>query len=238
MIPSPGVLWSPACSGPQDAQVPRVFQSLGCSGPQNAPVPKMLRSPRFSSLWSARLEGALVPKVLGSPGCTGPQVLQSLGCSGPCWRRLQRLGVLLAPALCWVSSCGCPTTVFSTPANISLPGASFPAGSRLSGGPLVWCRFALLLSAAKVAWPGSPPCAGGRRRAGLCASMVLPPQVRSLARTDEARGLLWLLEEEALQPGGNEDTLLERLFSYYGPQEGSKKGQGGSGTTGPCVGAA
>ncbi|XP_074449657.1 unconventional myosin-XVIIIa isoform X5 [Larus michahellis] len=48
--------------------------------------------------------------------------------------------------------------------------------------------------------------------------------VRSLARTDEARGLLWLLEEEALQPGGNEDTLLERLFSYYGPQEGVKKG--------------
>ncbi|XP_063258737.1 unconventional myosin-XVIIIa isoform X4 [Prinia subflava] len=48
--------------------------------------------------------------------------------------------------------------------------------------------------------------------------------VRTLARTDEARGLLWLLEEEALQPGGNEDTLLERLFSYYGPQEGGKKG--------------
>ncbi|NWI52741.1 MY18A protein, partial [Calyptomena viridis] len=48
--------------------------------------------------------------------------------------------------------------------------------------------------------------------------------VRSLARTDEARGLLWLLEEEALQPGGNENTLLERLFSYYGPQEGGKKG--------------
>ncbi|NWW07358.1 MY18A protein, partial [Oreocharis arfaki] len=48
--------------------------------------------------------------------------------------------------------------------------------------------------------------------------------VRSLARTDEARGLLWLLEEEALQPGGNEDTLLERLFSSYGPQEGGKKG--------------
>ncbi|KAM6315827.1 unconventional myosin-XVIIIa isoform 3-T3 [Podargus strigoides] len=48
--------------------------------------------------------------------------------------------------------------------------------------------------------------------------------VRSLARTDEAQGLLWLLEEEALQPGGNEDTLLERLFSYYGPQEGGKKG--------------
>ncbi|XP_012871935.1 PREDICTED: unconventional myosin-XVIIIa isoform X10 [Dipodomys ordii] len=49
--------------------------------------------------------------------------------------------------------------------------------------------------------------------------------VRSLARADEARGLLWLLEEEALVPGATEDTLLERLFSYYGPQEGDKKGQ-------------
>ncbi|KAJ6657316.1 hypothetical protein lerEdw1_002683 [Lerista edwardsae] len=48
--------------------------------------------------------------------------------------------------------------------------------------------------------------------------------VRSLTRTDEARGLLWLLEEESLQPGGNEDTLLERLFTYYGPQDGDKKG--------------
>ncbi|XP_066492614.1 unconventional myosin-XVIIIa isoform X2 [Tiliqua scincoides] len=48
--------------------------------------------------------------------------------------------------------------------------------------------------------------------------------VRSLARTDEARGLLWLLEEESLQPGGNEDTLLERLFTYFGPQDGDKKG--------------
>ncbi|XP_066219725.1 unconventional myosin-XVIIIa isoform X5 [Saccopteryx leptura] len=49
--------------------------------------------------------------------------------------------------------------------------------------------------------------------------------VRSLARTDEARGLLWLLEEEALVPGATEDALLERLFSYYGPHEGDKKGQ-------------
>uniref|UniRef100_K9J0S2 Unconventional myosin-XVIIIa n=1 Tax=Desmodus rotundus TaxID=9430 RepID=K9J0S2_DESRO len=49
--------------------------------------------------------------------------------------------------------------------------------------------------------------------------------VRSLVRTDEARGLLWLLEEEALVPGATEDALLERLFSYYGPQEGDKKGQ-------------
>ncbi|XP_077336499.1 unconventional myosin-XVIIIa isoform X4 [Lithobates pipiens] len=49
--------------------------------------------------------------------------------------------------------------------------------------------------------------------------------VRTLARTDEARGLLWLLEEEALQPGGNEDTLLDRLFTYYGPQEGEQPGK-------------
>ncbi|KAM4844542.1 unconventional myosin-XVIIIa isoform 2-T4 [Thomomys bottae] len=49
--------------------------------------------------------------------------------------------------------------------------------------------------------------------------------VRSLARADEARGLLWLLEEESLVPGATEDTLLERLFSYYGPQEDDKKGQ-------------
>ncbi|KAG8450460.1 hypothetical protein GDO86_002932 [Hymenochirus boettgeri] len=49
--------------------------------------------------------------------------------------------------------------------------------------------------------------------------------MRTLTRTDEARGLLWLLEEEVLQPGGNEDTLLERLFTYYGPQEGEESGK-------------
>ncbi|XP_045381269.1 unconventional myosin-XVIIIa isoform X2 [Lemur catta] len=49
--------------------------------------------------------------------------------------------------------------------------------------------------------------------------------VRSLSRANEARGLLWLLEEEALVPGATEDALLEHLFSYYGPQEGDKKGQ-------------
>uniref|UniRef100_A0AAX7T7Z1 Myosin XVIIIAa n=1 Tax=Astatotilapia calliptera TaxID=8154 RepID=A0AAX7T7Z1_ASTCA len=48
-------------------------------------------------------------------------------------------------------------------------------------------------------------------------------QVRTV-RTDEARGLLWLMEEEALQPGGSEETLLGRLFSYYGPAEGESKG--------------
>ncbi|KAG7281409.1 hypothetical protein CRUP_029858, partial [Coryphaenoides rupestris] len=47
--------------------------------------------------------------------------------------------------------------------------------------------------------------------------------VRTLARTDEARGLLWLMEEEAVQPGGSEETLLERLFSYYGPAHGGRR---------------
>ncbi|XP_051973117.1 unconventional myosin-XVIIIa isoform X3 [Xyrauchen texanus] len=48
--------------------------------------------------------------------------------------------------------------------------------------------------------------------------------VRTLSRTDEARGLFWLMEEEVLQPGGSEDTLLQRLFNYYGPAEGESKG--------------
>lgn len=33
------------------------------------------------------------------------------------------------------------------------------------------------------------------------------------------------MEEEALQPGGSEETLLGRLFSYYGPAEGESKGK-------------
>ncbi|XP_039986413.1 unconventional myosin-XVIIIa isoform X3 [Xiphias gladius] len=48
--------------------------------------------------------------------------------------------------------------------------------------------------------------------------------VRTLARTDEARGLLWLMEEEAVQPGGSEETMLERLFSYYSSAQGENKG--------------
>uniref|UniRef100_A0A8C4E1I6 Myosin XVIIIAb n=1 Tax=Dicentrarchus labrax TaxID=13489 RepID=A0A8C4E1I6_DICLA len=51
-------------------------------------------------------------------------------------------------------------------------------------------------------------------------------QVRTLARTDEARGLLWLMEEEAVQPGGSEETMLERLFNYYGSAQGENKGAG------------
>lgn len=49
--------------------------------------------------------------------------------------------------------------------------------------------------------------------------------MRTLARTDEARGLLWLMEEEAVQPGGSEETMLERLFSYYGSAQGENKGE-------------
>ncbi|XP_077466716.1 myosin-XVIIIa isoform X2 [Stigmatopora argus] len=48
--------------------------------------------------------------------------------------------------------------------------------------------------------------------------------VRTLARTDEARGLLWLMEEEAVNPVGSEETMLERLFSYYGSAQGERKG--------------
>lgn len=58
----------------------------------------------------------------------------------------------------------------------------------------------------------------------LCGVNVFIRQVRPV-RTDDARGLLWLMEEEALQPGGSEETLLERLFSYYGPAEGESKGK-------------
>lgn len=54
--------------------------------------------------------------------------------------------------------------------------------------------------------------------------IICVAQVRTLARTDEARGLLWLMEEEAIQPRGSEETLLERLFSYYSPAEGESKG--------------
>ncbi|KAK3549401.1 hypothetical protein QTP86_001223 [Hemibagrus guttatus] len=49
-------------------------------------------------------------------------------------------------------------------------------------------------------------------------------EVRTPSRTDEARGLLWLMEEEALHPAGSEDTLMERLFNYYGPAEEQSKG--------------
>ncbi|XP_031712844.1 unconventional myosin-XVIIIa-like isoform X2 [Anarrhichthys ocellatus] len=61
----------------------------------------------------------------------------------------------------------------------------------------------------------------------LSVAVVDQASSQALVRTvriDEARGLLWLMEEEALQPGGSEETLLGRLFSYYGPAEGESKG--------------
>ncbi|XP_061904051.1 unconventional myosin-XVIIIa-like isoform X1 [Entelurus aequoreus] len=65
--------------------------------------------------------------------------------------------------------------------------------------------------------------------ANTSLSVAVVDQVSSQAlvrsgRTDEARGLLWLMEEEVLQPGASEETLLGRLFSYYGPAEGETKG--------------
>ncbi|KAM6970335.1 unconventional myosin-XVIIIa isoform 2-T2 [Aplochiton taeniatus] len=61
----------------------------------------------------------------------------------------------------------------------------------------------------------------------LSVAVVDQASSQALVRTlwtEEARGLLWLMEEEALQPGGSEETLLARLFSYYGPAQGESKG--------------
>uniref|UniRef100_A0A8C5H6E4 Unconventional myosin-XVIIIa-like n=1 Tax=Gouania willdenowi TaxID=441366 RepID=A0A8C5H6E4_GOUWI len=61
----------------------------------------------------------------------------------------------------------------------------------------------------------------------LSVAVVDQASSQTLARTvrsDEARGLLWLMEEEVMQPGRSEETLLGRLFSYYGPAEGESKG--------------
>lgn len=33
------------------------------------------------------------------------------------------------------------------------------------------------------------------------------------------------MEEEAVQPGGSEETMLDRLFSYYGSTRGDNKGE-------------
>lgn len=38
-------------------------------------------------------------------------------------------------------------------------------------------------------------------------------------REQDRRGLLWLLDEESMYPGSNDDTFLERLFSHYGDRE-------------------
>lgn len=36
------------------------------------------------------------------------------------------------------------------------------------------------------------------------------------SRQMERKGLLWLLDEETVCPGGSDETFLDRLFSYYG----------------------
>lgn len=38
----------------------------------------------------------------------------------------------------------------------------------------------------------------------------------SSSRQMERKGLLWLLDEETVCPGGTDESFLERLFSYYG----------------------
>lgn len=35
----------------------------------------------------------------------------------------------------------------------------------------------------------------------------------------DRRGLLWLLDEEAIYPGSTEDSFLERLFTHYGERD-------------------
>lgn len=152
-----------------------------------------------------------------------------MGCSVPCWTRLSE-----TEWGCWrwphtgFDPRGARAQRLARHRAWRVTFASFPARYPLSRGRFARRRFAVLLAAEEVACsprlPRSPP--------PVPAHLQVPvptrchPQVRSLARTDEARGLLWLLEEEALQPGGSEDTLLERLFAYYGPQEGGKKGLG------------
>uniref|UniRef100_UPI00358EC0ED unconventional myosin-XVIIIa isoform X3 n=1 Tax=Myxine glutinosa TaxID=7769 RepID=UPI00358EC0ED len=59
------------------------------------------------------------------------------------------------------------------------------------------------------------------------AALDLPPQQtlkRGVAtgRSNEVKGLLWLMEEESLVAGGNEDVLLERFFSVFGQSDDRK----------------
>ncbi|XP_076684276.1 unconventional myosin-XVIIIa isoform X3 [Andrena cerasifolii] len=39
------------------------------------------------------------------------------------------------------------------------------------------------------------------------------------SRQMERKGLLWLLDEETVCPGGSDETFLDRLFSYYGDRD-------------------
>ncbi|XP_015593289.1 unconventional myosin-XVIIIa isoform X3 [Cephus cinctus] len=41
----------------------------------------------------------------------------------------------------------------------------------------------------------------------------------SSSRQGERKGLLWLLDEESVCPGGSDETFLDRLFSHYGDRD-------------------
>ena len=42
-------------------------------------------------------------------------------------------------------------------------------------------------------------------------------------RDADQRGLLWLLDEDALYPGATEESFLERLFLHHGEEEDKRK---------------
>ncbi|XP_052800270.1 unconventional myosin-XVIIIa-like isoform X12 [Mya arenaria] len=57
-------------------------------------------------------------------------------------------------------------------------------------------------------------------------SLIEKPSQQSLVRTStpevreaEKKGLLWILDEEAIFPGATEDTFMERFFTYHGEQK-------------------
>jgi len=45
------------------------------------------------------------------------------------------------------------------------------------------------------------------------------PEVREA----EKKGLLWILDEEAIFPGATEDSFMDRFFSYHGEQKVKRK---------------
>ncbi|XP_058462941.1 unconventional myosin-XVIIIa isoform X2 [Malaya genurostris] len=49
-------------------------------------------------------------------------------------------------------------------------------------------------------------------------------------RDQDKRGLLWMLDEEIMYPNASDDTLFERLFSFYGDRESHSLIRRGAGT--------
>ena len=39
----------------------------------------------------------------------------------------------------------------------------------------------------------------------------------------EKKGLLWILDEEAIFPGATEDSFMDRFFTYHGEQKVRRK---------------